>query len=71
MITLLFTFALAMKTCPPTKMNILAPLTPADKRALQEHKDRCVATKSWPCLANFEKKKEDYYISTCESMKED
>ena len=71
MINLIFTLAFAMKTCPPTKMNIIEPLSPADKQALQEHKDRCIATKSWPCLLNFEKKGADYYQSTCGSMVED
>lgn len=71
MITLFFSIALAMKTCPSTKMNIIAPLTPEDRRALEEHKNRCVSTKSWPCLLSFEKKSEGYYTSTCGSMVED
>lgn len=71
MINFIFILALAAKTCPPTKMNIITPLTPVDKKALQEHKNRCVSTKSWPCLLEFIKKGENYYVSTCGSMVDD
>lgn len=71
MINLIFTLAFAMKTCPPTKMNIVGPLDKDDKVALQEHSDRCLMTKSWPCLYTFEKVNTGFYRSTCGSIIED
>jgi hypothetical protein len=63
--------ASAMLKCPPTKMNIIKPLSPEDKRALQEHSDRCLETKKWPCLYTFEKKGPNWYSSTCGPLVED
>lgn len=71
MLVLILSFAIAGMICPPTKINILTPLTPDDKRALQEHRDRCVSTKSWPCLINFAKISPGYYVGTCSNMVED
>lgn len=61
----------AMLKCPPTKMNIVGPLDRDDKVALQEHSDRCLMTKSWPCLYAFEKASKGVYRSTCGSLVED
>lgn len=69
MILLLIAFSFAAKICPPIKMNITIPLTPKDKLALIEHADRCLSTKVFPCLYTFDKKGENWYISTCGPMR--
>jgi hypothetical protein len=65
------TLVFAAKICPLTKMNITIPLTPKDRIALLEHSYRCLSTKAFPCLYTFDKKGEDYYVSTCGPMKEE
>ena len=67
----LMSLVFAAKICPPTKMNITIPLTPKDKAALIEHSDRCLLTKVFPCLYTFDKKAEDWYVSTCGPMKKE
>lgn len=71
MFAIIFSLAVAGMTCPPIKINIITPLNPEDKRALQEHKDRCLATKSWPCLIKFAKVSPGNYTGTCSNMVED
>lgn len=52
-------------SCPPTKTNIITPLTSEDMKAMREWKQRCLDTKAFICLEQFIKKADGYYVGFC------
>lgn len=61
---LILTFALAFPICPTIKTNI-NPSDKDDRIAMQEFKDKCKATKAFPCLYTFEKHGKNWYTGEC------
>lgn len=61
----IFLSAAMAASCPPTKTNIITPLTLEDMKAMSEWKQRCLDTKSFICLEQFIKKDDGYYLGFC------